>query len=60
MEEKAVPSTCAVFREAGQGYALVVMGTHGRNAVLTAFFGSTARETILNAPVPVIIVHSGR
>jgi nucleotide-binding universal stress UspA family protein len=60
MEEKAVPSTCAVFQEAGRGYALVVMGTHGRNAVLTAFFGSTARETILNAPVPVIIVHSGR
>jgi nucleotide-binding universal stress UspA family protein len=61
MEEKAVPSTCAVFREAEQeGYSLVVMGTHGRNAVLTAFFGSTARETILNAPVPVIIVHSGR
>ncbi len=60
IEEKAVPSTCAVFQEALQGYSLLVMGTHGRNAVLTAFFGSTARETILNAPVPVIIVHSGR
>ena len=60
IEEKAVPSTCAVFQEALQGYSLVVMGTHGRNAVLTAFFGSTARETILNASVPVIIVHSGR
>jgi nucleotide-binding universal stress UspA family protein len=60
IEEMAVPSTCAVFQEALQGYSLVVMGTHGRNAVLTAFFGSTARETILNALVPVIIVHSGR
>lgn len=60
IEEKAVPSTCAVFQEALQGYSHVVMGTHGRNAVLTAFFGSTARETILNAPVPVIIVHSGK
>src|SRR5512143_3097397 len=60
IEEKAIPSTCAVFQEALQGYSLVVMGTHGRNAVLTAFFGSTARETILNASVPVIIVHSGR
>jgi nucleotide-binding universal stress UspA family protein len=60
IEEKAVPSTCAVFHEALQGYSQVVMGTHGRNAVLTAFFGSTARETILNASVPVIIVHSGR
>lgn len=60
IEEKAIPSTCAVFQEALQGYSFVVMGTHGRNAVLTAFFGSTARETILNASVPVVIVHSGR
>jgi nucleotide-binding universal stress UspA family protein len=60
IQEKALPATCAVFQEALQSYSLVVMGTHGRNAVLTAFFGSTARETILNASVPVIIVHSGR
>jgi len=60
LEEKAVLSTCSVFQEALRGYSLVVMGTHGRNAVLTAFFGSTARETILNASIPVIIVHSGR
>ena len=60
LDEKAVLSTCSVFQEALQGYSFVVMGTHGRNAVLTAFFGSTARETILNASIPVIIVHSGR
>jgi nucleotide-binding universal stress UspA family protein len=60
IEEKAVPSTCAVFQEALQGYSHVVMGTRGRNALLSAFLGSTARETILNAPVPVIIVHSGK
>ncbi len=60
IEEKAVTSPCAVHQEAESGYAFIVMGTHGRNALLNAFFGSTARETILNAPVPAIIVHSGR
>jgi len=60
IEEKAVTSPCAVHQEAESGYAFIVMGTHGRNALLNAFFGSTARETILNAPVPVITVHSGR
>ncbi len=58
LEEKAVRSTCAVYQEADRGYSLVVMGTHGRNVVLTAFLGSTARETILNTSIPVIIVHS--
>ncbi len=61
VEEKTIASFCAVYREAESGgFSLVIMGTHGRNAVLNAFFGSTARETILNAPVPVIVVHSGR
>ncbi len=59
IEEKALPSANAVYRESCKGYAMVVMGTHGRNVVLSAFFGSTARETILHAPIPVIIVHSG-
>lgn len=60
VEEKAVTSTCAVYQECESGYSIVVMGTHGRNALLNAFFGSTAREAILNATVPVIIVHSGK
>ena len=60
VEEKAVVPACAVFQEAEQDYSFVVMGTHGRGAVLNAFFGSTARETVLNAPVPVIVVHSGK
>ncbi len=59
IEEKALTSADAVYQESGKGYTMVVMGTRGRNAVLRAFFGSTARETILHAPVPVIIVHSG-
>ncbi len=60
VEEKTIASFCAVHQEAESGYSVVIMGTHGRNAVLSAFFGSTARETILNAPIPVIVVHSGR
>jgi nucleotide-binding universal stress UspA family protein len=60
IENKAVTSMCAVYQECENGYSCVVMGTHGRNALLNAFFGSTARETILNATVPVIVVHSGR
>jgi nucleotide-binding universal stress UspA family protein len=60
VEEQTITSQCAVYQECESGYSLVVMGTHGRNALLNAFFGSTARETILNAPVPVITVHSGK
>ncbi len=59
VEEKTQTSQCAVYQEAESGYSLVIMGTHGKNAVLNAFFGSTARETILHAPIPVIVVHSG-
>ncbi len=59
VEEKTQTSQCAVYQEAESGYSLVVMGTHGKNALLNAFFGSTARETILHAPIPVIVVHSG-
>lgn len=58
IEENAVTSSCRVFRES-EGHSLVVMGTHGRNIVLESFFGSTARETILHAGAPVIVVHSG-
>ena len=60
IEERALTSLCAVYQEGESGYSMVVMGTHGRNALLNAFFGSTARETILNAPIPVIVVHSSR
>ncbi len=60
VEERTQTSRCAVYQEAESDYSIVIMGTHGRNAVLNAFFGSTARETILNAPIPVIVVHSGR
>jgi len=60
VEEKAITSACAIYQESERAYSIVVMGTHGRNALLNAFFGSTARETILSASIPVITVHSGR
>jgi nucleotide-binding universal stress UspA family protein len=60
LEGKAVPPARAILKEAEQGYSIVVMGTHGRNVLLSGFFGSTARETILNAKIPVITVHSGK
>ncbi len=60
IEERTLTSPCAVPQEAEEGYSFIVMGTHGRNALLNAFFGSTARETILCASVPVITVHSVR
>jgi len=60
IEEKDIVASCAVHREGANGYSMVIMGTHGRNMLLEAFFGSTARETILNSSIPVIIVHSGR
>jgi nucleotide-binding universal stress UspA family protein len=37
---------------------LVIMGTHGRNLLAGAFFGNTARQIILNSPIPVITVRS--
>ena len=60
IQEKAVLSSCAVYQEGEEGYSMLVMGTRGRNIFLNAFLGSTARETILNASIPVIIVHSGK
>ncbi len=60
LEESSASSASLIHQEAQKDYSLVIMGTHGRNVVLNAYFGSTARETILNATIPVIVVHSGR
>lgn len=59
IEDKAVLSACGVYQEGGKGYSAIIMGTRGRNALLSSFFGSTARESILHASIPVITVHSG-
>jgi nucleotide-binding universal stress UspA family protein len=55
--EKAVHSSRSVHQEGEKEYSYIIMGTRGRNALLSAYFGSTARETILNATIPVITVH---
>jgi nucleotide-binding universal stress UspA family protein len=60
LEESSASSASLVHQEAEKDYSLVVMGTHGRNMMLNAYFGSTARETILHATIPVIVVHSGK
>ncbi len=60
IEGKEILSACGVYQEGEGDYSLIIMGTRGRNALLNAFFGSTARETILNASIPVITVHSGK
>ncbi len=60
VDDKQIISSCSIYQESEKGYLFVIMGTHGRNALLNAYFGSTARETILNAPIPVITVHSVR
>jgi nucleotide-binding universal stress UspA family protein len=43
---------CALAKELAVD--LIVMGTHGRGAISTAFVGSTAQKVIRMAPVPVI------
>jgi nucleotide-binding universal stress UspA family protein len=49
----------ALMTEAAKNYCLIVMGTRSkRNALLRAFLGSTARDTILQADIPVVVVHS--
>lgn len=48
-----------LLSEAAKSYCMIVMGTHSkRNALVRAFLGSTARDTILQAEIPVVIVHS--
>jgi nucleotide-binding universal stress UspA family protein len=48
----------ALMLEAAKNFSLIVMGTHSkRNALVRAFLGSTARDTILQADIPVVIVH---
>ena len=43
-----------------QNISLVVMGTHGRSGLGTAFFGSVAQRVVQNAKVPVLTVHPVR
>jgi len=40
--------------------SLVIMGTHGRSGLGTAFFGSVAQRVVQSAKVPVLTVHPVR
>ena len=46
----------ALAREAGRGYALLVLGRRGRNTVSALFIGSTAERVLSRATIPVMIV----
>ncbi len=47
-----------IINEVQNNYDLVIMGTKNRNKLIKAFIGSYARRTILESPVPVVVVHS--
>lgn len=58
MGERGMAITEALLNESTMNYCMVVMGTHSRrNALLRAFLGSSAREMILRADLPVVVVH---
>lgn len=59
LHEKNASSSSAILKEAKRvGADLIIMGTHGRSGISSAFFGRTARDVILGASIPVITVHS--
>lgn len=41
---------------ANEGVDLILMGTHGRNAVGSAVMGSVAQKVVANSSVPVLLV----
>lgn len=55
---KESPLSKIIAAEIKKGHDLVVMGTHGRSRIKTAFVGSSTRNAILHSPVPVIVVPS--
>ncbi len=59
LEEKSDRAAEGILGEAKRGkYTHLITGTHGRNLLTGAFFGSTARKLILGSPIPVITVRS--
>lgn len=40
-----------------EGYSLIVVGSRGESLIAGAFLGGVAHEVILNAKVPVLIIH---
>ena len=50
----------ALTREARRGYALLVVGGRGRNAVSSVFLGSTAQRVLARSTIPVLVVPKRR
>lgn len=48
----------AIATRAGQGFDLVVLGTHGRRGFRRFFLGSNAEQVLRTAPVPVLLVRA--
>jgi nucleotide-binding universal stress UspA family protein len=45
----------ALAREARRGYALLVLGSHGANALASVFLGSNVERALARSPIPVLI-----
>jgi nucleotide-binding universal stress UspA family protein len=59
LDERGVLASDGLLQTASKTAAnYILLGTHGRNLVSGAFFGSTVRRTILGAHCPVITVRS--
>jgi len=50
------PAAETICDEAGKGYDLVVVSTHGRTGLSQFFIGSVAERVVRLAPVPVLVV----
>lgn len=53
-KEESIEKSLKDLRPSKAG--LIVMGTHGRNKIVSSFLGSTTRKFLLTSPVPVIVV----
>ncbi len=50
------PTAETICDEAGKGYDLVVISTHGRTGLSQFFIGSVAERVVRLAPTPVLVV----
>lgn len=52
--------TREICREAGRGYEMLVMGTHGRGGAVSVLLGSTVQAALTRSPIPVLVVPARR
>ena len=61
LETLTGPAADPIVRQAKKwGADLIVLGTHGRRGVRRLVMGSDAEQVVRNAPVPVMLVRSGK